>query len=100
MKEGIDINKGLSVLGKVISALSSTKRGSKAHIPYRDSKLTRLLKGSLGGNHKTLMIACISPSNSNTLESNNTLRYANRAKNIKNKVSKISIRVWVCIVVW
>lgn len=87
LKEGIDINKGLLVLGNVISALSTSKHGTKTHIPYRDSKLTRLLKGSLGGNHKTLMIACISPSSSNKIESNNTLRYANRAKNIKNKVS-------------
>jgi hypothetical protein len=90
LKEGIDINKGLLVLGNVISALSSKKRGSKAHIPYRESKLTRLLKGSLGGNHKTLMIACVSPSSSNSVESINTLRYANRAKNIKNK-AKINV---------
>ncbi len=90
MKEGIDINKGLLVLGNVISALSSKRRGAKAHIPYRDSKLTRLLKGSLGGNHKTLMIACVSPSSSNTIESISTLRYANRAKNIKNK-AKINV---------
>lgn len=53
-------------------------------MPYRDSKLTRLLKGSLGGNHKTLMIACVSPSSSNMEESLNCLRYANRAKNIQN----------------
>jgi len=86
LKEGIDINKGLLVLGNVISALSK----SKTHVPYRDSKLTRLLKGSLGGNHKTLMIACVSPSSSNTAESINTLRYANRAKNIKNK-AKINV---------
>jgi hypothetical protein len=84
VKEGININKGLLVLGNVISALAS--QGSKDnHVPYRDSKLTRLLKGSLGGNHKTLMIACVSPSGSNTEESLNTLRYANRAKNIQNK---------------
>ena len=82
MKEGIDINKGLLALGNVISALG--RSGPKAHIPYRDSKLTRILKGSLGGNHKTLMIACISPSLSNMNETTNTLRYANRAKNIKN----------------
>uniref|UniRef100_A0A7S3VBP7 Kinesin motor domain-containing protein n=1 Tax=Chaetoceros debilis TaxID=122233 RepID=A0A7S3VBP7_9STRA len=90
LKEGIDINKGLLVLGNVISALGTSADGSKAHVPYRDSKLTRLLKGSLGGNHKTLMIACISPSISNASESINTLRYANRAKNIKNH-AKINV---------
>lgn len=83
LKEGIDINKGLLVLGNVISALGDPqKRGS--FVPYRDSKLTRLLKGSLGGNHKTLMIACVSPSSDNMDESLNCLRYANRAKNIQN----------------
>jgi kinesin family protein 4/21/27 len=82
-KEGIDINKGLLVLGNVISALAHPKK-RQGHVPYRDSKLTRLLKGSLGGNHKTLMIACVSPSESNTAESINTLRYANRAKCIQN----------------
>ena len=87
VKEGININKGLLVLGNVISALASQSSNSKkeSFVPYRDSKLTRLLKGSLGGNHKTLMIACLSPSGSNTDESLNTLRYANRAKNIQNK---------------
>jgi hypothetical protein len=84
LKEGIEINKGLLVLGNVISALGDpTRRGQ--HVPYRDSKLTRLLKGSLGGNHKTLMIACVSPSERNIEESINSLRYANRAKNIQNK---------------
>lgn len=84
LKEGIDINKGLLVLGNVISALGDPKKGTK-FVPFRDSKLTRLLKGSLGGNHKTLMIACVSPSAKNMEESLNCLRYANRAKNIKNK---------------
>lgn len=84
LKEGVNINKGLLVLGNVISALASQGK-SEGFVPYRDSKLTRLLKGSLGGNHKTLMIACVSPSGSNTEESLNTLRYANRAKNIQNK---------------
>lgn len=88
LKEGIDINKGLLNLGNVISALG--KNGPKGHIPYRDSKLTRILKGSLGGNHKTLMIACVSPSQSNANETVNTLRYANRAKNIKNN-AKINV---------
>jgi hypothetical protein len=68
-------------LGNVISALSE---GGK-HIPYRDSKLTRLLQDSLGGNSKTMMIAAISPADYNYDETLSTLRYANRAKNIKNK---------------
>ena len=84
LKEGIDINKGLLVLGNVISALGDPKKAGKSFVPYRDSKLTRLLKGSLGGNHKTLMIACVSPSSNNLEESLNCLRYANRAKNIQN----------------
>jgi len=85
MKEGININKGLLVLGNVISALASGD--PKKFIPFRDSKLTRLLRGSLGGNHKTLMIACASPSHKNAEESLNCLRYANRAKNIQNKAT-------------
>lgn len=84
LKEGIEINKGLLVLGNVISALGDPARRGQ-HVPYRDSKLTRLLKGSLGGNHKTLMIACVSPAERNIEESINSLRYANRAKNIQNK---------------
>lgn len=86
LKEGIDINKGLLALGNVISALSTkASSGKKSFVPYRDSKLTRLLKGSIGGNHKTLMIACVSPSSFNAQETVNTLRYAKRAKNIENK---------------
>ena len=82
LKEGININKGLLVLGNVISALASGDK--KSFVPFRDSKLTRLLRGSLGGNHKTLMIACASPAPKNAEESLNCLRYANRAKQIKN----------------
>jgi Kinesin motor domain len=85
LKEGIDINKGLSNLGNVISALGDPRKRGRTHVPYRDAKLTRLLKGSLGGNHKTLMIACVSPAAVNMGESLNCLRYANRAKNIQNK---------------
>merc|ERR1719217_636412 len=59
---------------------------NKSHVPYRDSKLTRLLQDSLGGNSRTLMIACVSPADVNFGETLNTLKYANRAKNIKNKV--------------
>ncbi|KAL9181076.1 hypothetical protein ACHAXT_009881 [Thalassiosira profunda] len=71
--------------GNVISALASGDK--KKFVPFRDSKLTRLLRGSLGGNHKTLMIACASPSHKNAEESLNCLRYANRAKNIQNKAT-------------
>ena len=59
--------------------------GKSKHIPYRDSKLTRLLQDSLGGNTKTMMVACLSPADNNYDETISTLRYANRAKNIKNK---------------
>lgn len=78
--EGTKINLSLSNLGNVISALAD---GKSKHIPYRNSKLTRLLQDSLGGNTKTLMIAAISPADYNYDETLSTLRYANRAKNIK-----------------
>ncbi len=81
-KEGIEINLSLSALGNVISALVNPKA---QHIPYRDSKLTRLLQDSLGGNTKTVMVANISPADDNKEETLSTLRYASRAKNIKNK---------------
>lgn len=83
LKEAMKINLSLSALCNVISALVS-KKGSQ-HIPYRDSLLTRLLQDSLGGNSLTLMIATISPSSSSYNETLNTLRYASRAKNIKNR---------------
>ncbi|TRY72220.1 hypothetical protein TCAL_03875, partial [Tigriopus californicus] len=85
-KEGISINCGLLALGNVISALGDTTKRA-LHVPYRDSKLTRLLQDSLGGNSRTLMIACVSPSDSDFMETLNTLKYANRARNIKNKVT-------------
>ena len=72
-------------LGNVISALGDEKR-KVSHVPYRDSKLTRLLQDSLGGNSQTLMLACVSPADRDFMETLNTLKYANRAKNIKNKV--------------
>ncbi|NXQ89532.1 KI21A protein, partial [Nyctibius grandis] len=72
-------------LGNVISALGD-KSKKATHVPYRDSKLTRLLQDSLGGNSQTLMIACVSPSDRDFMETLNTLKYANRARNIKNKV--------------
>ncbi|KXN86942.1 Kinesin-like protein KIF21B [Leucoagaricus sp. SymC.cos] len=88
IKEGISINSGLLALGNVISALgdpSRAKSNTATHIPYRDSKLTRLLQDSLGGNAHTLMIACVSPAEWNAGETTNTLKYANRARNIKNR---------------
>ncbi|XP_061523776.1 kinesin-like protein KIF21A isoform X3 [Phycodurus eques] len=84
-KEGISINCGLLALGNVISALGDRSKRS-THVPYRDSKLTRLLQDSLGGNSQTVMIACISPSDRDFMETLNALKYANRARNIKNKV--------------
>ncbi|XP_057986870.1 kinesin-like protein KIN-4A isoform X2 [Hevea brasiliensis] len=90
-KEGVHINRGLLALGNVISALGDEKKRKEGvHVPYRDSKLTRLLQvchtqDSLGGNSKTVMIACISPADINAEETLNTLKYANRARNIQNK---------------
>jgi hypothetical protein len=113
-KESVSINQGLLALGNVISALGAEDKkrnatmmnnattttanananananaaisnGAVSHVPYRDSKLTRLLQDSLGGNSKTLMIACVSPATINFEETLNTLKYANRAKNIKNR---------------
>ncbi|KAG3081056.1 hypothetical protein PI124_g19479 [Phytophthora idaei] len=90
LKEGAAINKSLSALGNVINMLASSDktRKGKAHIPYRDSKLTRLLQESLGGNSLTVMIAAISPADYNYEESLGTLVYANRAKSIKNATKK------------
>uniref|UniRef100_A0A7N9ALD6 Kinesin family member 7 n=1 Tax=Mastacembelus armatus TaxID=205130 RepID=A0A7N9ALD6_9TELE len=86
LKESIQINSGLLALGNVIGALGDPKRKG-SHIPYRDSKITRILKDSLGGNSKTLMIACVSPSSSDFDESLNTLNYATRARNIQNRAT-------------
>ncbi|XP_037721446.1 kinesin-like protein KIF3A [Drosophila subpulchrella] len=83
LKEATKINLSLSVLGNVISALVD---GKSTHIPYRNSKLTRLLQDSLGGNSKTVMCATISPADSNYMETISTLRYASRAKNIQNRM--------------
>ncbi|GAA6019601.1 hypothetical protein JCM11491_002819 [Sporobolomyces phaffii] len=91
-KEGISINAGLSSLGNVISALGDpTKKAT--HIPYRDSKLTRLLQDSLGGNSKTMMVACVSPTEYNLSETLSTLKYANRARNIKNRAEINQVEV-------
>ena len=84
-------------MGNVISALGDkTKRG--CHVPYRDSKVTRLLQDLLGGNSKMLTIACMSPiffySDRDFMET--TLKYANRARNIKNKVSVMDLKIYMC----
>lgn len=83
LKEATKINLSLSALGNVISALVEAKKGK--HVPYRDSKLTRLLMDSLGGNARTVMIANFGPADYNYDETVTTLRYADRAKQIKNK---------------
>ncbi|KAL6960207.1 hypothetical protein U1Q18_045834 [Sarracenia purpurea var. burkii] len=101
-REGIHINKGLLALGNVISALGDEKKRKEGgHVPYRDSKLTRLLQASaifsfwvytskenildsLGGNSKTVMIVCVSPADKNEEDTKNTLKYVNRARNIQN----------------
>lgn len=86
LKEAVSINRGLLALGNVINALTESASSEAArHVPYRDSKLTRMLQDSLGGNSKTVMIACVSPADSNFEESLNTLRYAQRARSIVNK---------------
>ncbi|KAJ5888201.1 hypothetical protein N7495_008242 [Penicillium taxi] len=84
--EGANINKSLLALGSCINALCDPRKHN--HIPYRNSKLTRLLKFALGGNCKTVMIVCVSPSSQHFDETQNTLRYANRAKNIQTKVTR------------
>ncbi|KAF8097045.1 hypothetical protein N665_0296s0028 [Sinapis alba] len=86
LKEGRHINSSLLALGNVINILGDERKRKKGgHIPYRVSKLPRLLQDSLGGNSKTVMIACVSPSITDVEETLNTLRYANCARNIKNK---------------
>ncbi|CEM33404.1 unnamed protein product [Vitrella brassicaformis CCMP3155] len=86
LKEGIHINAGLLALGNVICALTEepSADGAHHHVPYRDSKLTRILQDSLGGNSKTVMIACVSGSQADFAETYNTIKYASRARNIKN----------------
>ncbi|KAF3483863.1 kinesin family protein [Arthroderma uncinatum] len=84
--EGANINKSLLALGSCINALCDPRK--RNHVPYRNSKLTRLLKFSLGGNCKTVMIVCVSPASHHFDETQNTLRYANRAKNIQTKVTR------------
>ncbi|PVV00824.1 hypothetical protein BB560_004780 [Smittium megazygosporum] len=89
MREGANINRSLLALANCINALCDSKK--KRHIPYRDSKLTRLLKFSLGGNCRTVMITCISPASTYYEETLNTLKYASRAKNIKTTLNKNTV---------
>ena len=95
MIEGANINKSLLALGNCINALSDAiEKGIKnVHIPYRDSKLTRLLKDSLGGNCRTVMISNVSPAAYVFEDTHNTLKYANRAKNIKTNVVRNVLNV-------
>ncbi|GMI24550.1 hypothetical protein TeGR_g5532, partial [Tetraparma gracilis] len=88
LKEGAAINKSLMTLGAVINALGELSKGKKVHVPYRDSKLTRLLQESLGGNSSTLMVAALSPADYNHDETLTTLQYAQRVKMVENKVVK------------
>ena len=79
LQEGIHINKGLLALGNVIAALGDdARRRAGGHVPYRDSKLTRLLADALGGNSRTCFVACVSPADTSAEETLNTLKYANR----------------------
>lgn len=80
-RESVSINSGLLALGNVISALSDVKRRMQ-HVPYRQSKLTRLLKDSLGGNSRTAMITCLSPCSSDFDENLNSLKYATRVRRL------------------
>ncbi|KAK2861892.1 hypothetical protein Q5P01_001425 [Channa striata] len=84
LDEAKNINKSLSALGNVISALAE---GTKSHVPYRDSKMTRILQDSLGGNCRTMMFICCSPSSYNDAETKSTLMFGQRAKTIRNTVS-------------
>uniref|UniRef100_A0A8C4T502 Kinesin-like protein KIF19 n=1 Tax=Erpetoichthys calabaricus TaxID=27687 RepID=A0A8C4T502_ERPCA len=91
LKEGAHINRSLLALGNCINALS--EKGGNKYVNYRDSKLTRLLKDSLGGNSRTVMIAHISPASTAFEESRNTLVYADRAKNIRTRVKRNLLNV-------
>ncbi|KXS18482.1 kinesin-domain-containing protein [Gonapodya prolifera JEL478] len=91
LQEGAKINRSLLALGNCINALCNPATSS--HVPYRDSKLTRLLKYSLGGNCRVVMIAAVSPASIHYEETHNTLQYANRAKNIRTKIQKNTVDV-------
>lgn len=97
MVEGAHINRSLLALGNVINALAAGQ-GKVPYVNFRDSKLTRILKESLGGNSKTVMISHISPASSSYEESRNTLTYAERSKSIKTKVRIEQHRLWSYII--
>lgn len=95
LKEGANINKSLSALGNVINALVEASKGKGTFIPYRNSKLTRVLQESLGGNSVTAMLAALSPAACNFEETLSTLKYANRAKAIKVRTrSLLAFPLW------
>lgn len=85
LKQAVGINQSLTTLGQVISALAQKSGGKDTFVPYRNSVLTRILQNALGGNSQTIMICAISPASDNYDETLSTLRYAERAKKIKNK---------------
>jgi kinesin family protein 18/19 len=92
--EGANINRSLLALGNCINALvEKSLKGKNVHIPFRDSKMTRLLKDSLGGSCRTTMIACVSPYANAYEDTLNTLKYANRAKNIKTYAQRNVLNV-------
>jgi centromeric protein E len=93
-KEGSSINKSLLTLGTVISKLTDTKA---AHIPYRDSKLTRLLQSTLSGHGRVSLICTITPASSTSEETHNTLKFAQRCKHVEIKASRN--KVHLCIYV-
>ena len=88
LQEGANINRSLLALGNCINVLAEASKNNKKvnFVPYRDSKLTRLLKDSLGGNTRTIMIGCVSPSVHCHEETINTLKYASRARAIKRRI--------------
>uniref|UniRef100_A0A8C4NRP1 Kinesin motor domain-containing protein n=1 Tax=Dicentrarchus labrax TaxID=13489 RepID=A0A8C4NRP1_DICLA len=96
LKESVHINTGLLALGNVIRALSDpgrNRRGNScnsAHIPYRDAKITRLLRDSLGGTAHTLMVACVSPSHHSVAETLSVLQFASKARHIRNRPGAVS----------
>lgn len=108
LKESVHINTGLLALGNVIRALSDpgrNRRGNScntAHIPYRDAKITRLLRDSLGGTAHTLMVACVSPSHHSVAETLSVLQFASKARHIRNRPGAISTHTEVksCPTTW
>ena len=98
MKEGANINKSLLALSSCISALCQRPIGGrKPHVPYRNSKLTRMLKFSLGGNCRTVMIVCVSPSSKDIEDTHNTLVWADKAKNVSTKITRNTAGVQVSV---